>query len=70
MPREITLLTAQNSFEALHKLADGRKVVVSVDRDILTHLLVDHTVLVTACKAAGIKVIEPTPRRDRPKLKP
>lgn len=70
MPREITLLTAQTSFEALHKLADGRRAVVSVDRDTLTHLLTDHSILVTACQGAGIKVIEPAPRRERPKLKP
>lgn len=69
MAKELRLLTPLSSFEKLHKLADGRKAAVSLERDILTHLLVDHSVLVAACQGAGIKVIEPSPKRERPKLK-
>jgi len=68
MPREVTLLTAQSSFESLHRLADGRKAVVSVDRDLLLHLLIDHTVLVQAVKNSGLKIVEPKPLRQRPTL--
>ncbi len=69
MPREVTLLTPISVFDRLHKLADGKGVMVSVERGVLTQLLVDHSVLVNACKGAAIKVIEPTPKRERAKLK-
>ncbi len=65
---KVSLLTPLSTFEGLHRLANGRKATVSVDCGILTQLLVDHSVLVAACQAAGIKVNEPTPKRDRPTL--
>jgi hypothetical protein len=68
MPREVNLLTSIAAFDRLHKLADGKGVMVSVERDKLSHLLVDHSVLVTACKGAAIRVLEPMPRRERAKL--
>lgn len=69
MPREVTLLTAQATFERLHQQADGRGATVSVERDTLTHLLIDHSALVKACKGAGITICEPATRRERPKLR-
>lgn len=68
MSKEVSLLTPLSDFEALHKLADGRKATVSVEREVLARLLVDHSVLVNACKGAMVKVIEPAPRRARPSL--
>jgi hypothetical protein len=69
MPREVNLLTNQNDFEKLHALADRRGTMVSLERQILTQLLVDHSVLVTACKGAGVRITEPKPHRERPRLK-
>ncbi len=73
MPREVHILTPIATFERLHKLADGKGVMVSLERDVLTRLLIDHSVLVTACKGAAIKVIEPepepAPKRQRANLK-
>lgn len=63
--REVRLLTLLTEFERLHRLANDHKRTVSLDCDTLTHLLVDHSALVTACKAAGIKIIEPVPPRKR-----
>lgn len=68
MSREITLITPQRAFDALHDAANGRKIIVPVDRDYLAALLLDHSVLINACKANGIRVIEP-PTRKRPELK-
>lgn len=68
MAKEVSVLTPLDTFEELHKLADGRKAVVSVDREVLSRLLIDHSVLVNACKGAMIKVIEPAPKRARPSL--
>ena len=69
MTKQVNLLTPLPTFEKLHRLADGRKATVSLERDTLIQLLVDHSVLVTACKGAGIKIIEPKPKRVRPRLK-
>lgn len=69
MTKEVGLLTPLSIFEELHLLADSRKGMVEINRQVLTQLLVDHAVLVTACKGAGIKVLEPTPKRVRAKLK-
>ena len=68
--REVTLLTVLSDFERLHRLADSGKRSVSVECDILTRLLIDHSVLVRACKAAGIKIIEPAEPRKRAQLTP
>lgn len=68
MSREIKLITPQRAFDALHDAANGRKIMVPVDRDHLAKLLCDHTRLISACKVSGIKVIEP-PARKRPELK-
>lgn len=70
MPKELHLLTAMSDFDRLHKLAEGRKAMVSGDCVTLSQLLTDHSVLVAGCQGAGIKVIEPTPQRSRPRLKP
>lgn len=69
MPKELHLLTPLSTFEKMHKLADSRKAIVSLERDILTQLLIDHSLLVSACKAVGIRVIEPAAKRRRPQLK-
>lgn len=66
---QVTLLTVLSDFDRLHRLADSGKRSVSIECDILTRLLVDHTRLTTACKAAGIKITEPVPPRQRAHLK-
>lgn len=63
--RVVRLLTLLTDFERLHLLANTHARAVRVDCDTLTQLLVDHSALVTACKAAGIKIIEPVPPRKR-----
>ncbi len=66
--REVRLLTLLTEFDRLHLLAGTKARSVRVDCDALTHLLVDHSALVSACKGAAIKVIEPVPARQRARL--
>lgn len=65
MTRSVQLLTPLSVFESLHKSAETRKALATVVPDDLAKLLVDHSALVAACKAAGIQVVEP---RERPRL--
>lgn len=66
----VELLTGQETFERLHKLADGKKAHVSVDRDELRRLLIDHSTMLRSLHvASGYRVIEPAPRRQRPALR-
>lgn len=66
----LILQTSLETFEFLHRLADGRKATIRMERDILIKLLVDHSALCRTCKDHGIKIAEPVPpRRTRVKLK-
>ena len=71
MAKELLLLTPLSAFEELHRLVDEKRAAaVMIEREALSKLLVDHSALVTACKGAGIKIVEPTPKRGRIVLKP
>lgn len=65
MSREIRLLTPLDVFERFHKLADGRRRTVELDRDQLSQLLVDHSTLIAALKSRGVAVLDPPPTRTR-----
>ena len=66
----VELLTTQDVFERLHKLADGKRANVSVDRDELRQLLMDHSVMLANLHSStSFKVIEPLPKRIRPRLR-
>lgn len=71
MTVRVDLLTSTDVFDRLHQLADGRKAKVTVDRDELRQVLVDYSVMLASLhKASGYQVIEPKPRRERPRLSP
>jgi hypothetical protein len=67
----VDLLTTTEVFDRLHRLSDGRKAKVAIDRDELRQVLVDYSVML-AClhRASGFRVVEPKPRRERPRLSP
>jgi hypothetical protein len=69
MTQRIELSLDQAAFEQLHKLADSKKSEVRVSREELSKLLRDYSVLLAAAhQSTGIKVIEPTIPRQRPRL--
>lgn len=72
MAREVILHTSQETFERLHTLADRRKAVISIPREELIQLLLDHSIMLAALTASTtFKVVQeqPTPHRTKPKLK-
>jgi hypothetical protein len=70
MTTQITLLTSHDVFTKLHELADGRRAIVKINREELTHLLIDHTLMYGALRTSnGFTVTEAMQRRERPKLR-
>lgn len=67
--KKIELQLTTDQFHQLHKLADGRRASVPVDRELLTKLLVDHSAVLRSLHESGIKLSEPLPARQRTRLK-
>jgi len=66
MTAQIKLLTSQDAFHRLHELINGRKETLKIDRQLLTNLLVDYSVMLAALsKTSGFAITEP---RERPRL--
>jgi hypothetical protein len=66
MTSQIKLLTSQESFNKMHQLINGRKESLKIDKQTLTNLLVDYSVMLAALsKVSGFVVNEP---RERPRL--
>jgi len=66
---KVNLLTTTTAYEGLCKLADGRKRKVSVDKDTLNQLLIDHSAMINALRGSTtFKVTEPVAKRMKPKL--
>ena len=59
---EIKLLTTNDQYDDLHRLADSRALAVRVDKEALSHLLTDHAVALAALQEKGVKLIDPRPR--------
>lgn len=66
---EVTLLTNQDTYERLHRLANSRAATVKMDRDALSQLLIDHAVLVRTLRNKGGRVIEPASAPLRRRVK-
>ena len=70
MSVEITILTTQDEFEQMHTAADSKRANVTVPREGLLHLLMDHSSMLGAIESSTrYRVLGHTPRRDRPRLK-
>jgi hypothetical protein len=66
MTAQIKLLTSQDAFHAMHQLINGKKDTLKIDKQMLTNLLVDYSVMLAALsKVSGFVVNEP---RERPHL--
>jgi hypothetical protein len=66
MTAQIKLLTSQDAFHRMHQLINGRKDTLKIDKQMLTNLLVDYSVMLAALsKVSGFVVNEP---RERPHL--
>jgi hypothetical protein len=66
MTAQIKLLTSQDAFHKMHQLINGRKDTLKIDKQMLTNLLVDYSVMLAALsKVSGFVVNEP---RERPHL--
>ena len=66
MTSQIKLLTSQESFHKMHQMINGRKDTLRIDKQMLTNLLVDYSVMLAALsKVSGFMVNEP---RERPRL--
>jgi hypothetical protein len=66
MTAQIKLLTSQDAFHRMHQLINGKKDTLKIDKQMLTNLLVDYSVMLAALsKVSGFVVNEP---RERPHL--
>jgi len=69
MTVQITLLTPLATLEAMHRLTEGRKAQIRVDREALSKLLVDHHAMFHALnRSSTFTVKEPAPKRERLRL--
>ena len=66
MTSQIKLLTSQDAFHKMHQLINGKKETLKIDKQMLTNLLVDYSVMLAALsKISDFKLSEP---RGRPQL--
>lgn len=66
----VNLLTNQDDLDTFHKLVDGRKKEIKVDREKLYRLLIDVGVLTNAIQSSStFRLVTPEPKRQREKLK-
>lgn len=52
------IYTSQQTYEELHRAADGRGEMTRVSKQALLHLLMDHGTLVGVAKSAGVELVE------------
>jgi len=64
MPKR-SLNTSNETFERLHEMADGRRTKVTVSRDDLMGLLMDHSIM---REMLQYQVEEPRRQRSRPSI--
>ncbi len=69
MTIKVLLLTPSPVFEAMCKLADGRKRSVKVNRDQLNLLVMDYQKMLNTLRGSStFKVEHPQVKRQRPQL--